>query len=381
VIKGDKGGLYYVPDGADESNTEDQVSVDDATNVDDNPPEPNEIPSDIVDTEEIGFEVPEERLRGSDYLNVGVVAWDMDDSEAVDVDPLVLQFNEPSLDGENIKDILDADPDDLPPIEGYQTESGDIVVTDGNHRAAAAKVAGWDNLDMKLVNLSEFDDISLSAGDMDFRDFVGISESDGDRELQDIEDIDTGDYPDAAVENAQMALDAREETGNPNDCGTRVGWERANQLVNGEDLSEDTIERMASFARHEDNKEQGEEGRADCGWMMWKAWGGDEGIAWAENKSDAIDQARENSAGETGFRTCGTGVTDDDIANAPEWDRPLLEMYQGVTNPESDPSRPTRSRNRRGSPLTVSQSRSWTLRVTSPATKPSELRERSPAPC
>jgi len=161
-----------------------------------------------------------------------------------------------------------------------------------------------------------------------------------DRELQDVEDIDTGDYPEAAVENAQMALDAKEETGDPNDCGTRVGWERANQLVNGEDLSEDTINRMAAFARHEDNKEQSdEEGRADCGWMMWKAWGGDEGVAWAEAKGEEFDTARENSAGETGFRTCGKGVTDDDIANAPEWDRPLLEMYQGVTNPESDPSR------------------------------------------
>ena len=75
-----------------------------------------------------------------------------------------------------------------------------------------------------------------------------------DRTMQDVEDIDTGDYPDAAVENARMALEAREDTGNPNDCGTRVGWERANQLVNGEDLSEETIGRMAAFKRHEDNK-------------------------------------------------------------------------------------------------------------------------------
>jgi len=107
------------------------------------------------------------------------------------------------------------------------------------------------------------------------------------RALKDIEDIDTGDYPEAAVENAQMALDAREETGNPNDCGTQVGWERANQLVNGEELSEDTIGRMAAFARHEQNKEQGEEGRSDCGWMMWKAWGGDEGIEWAQSLTES----------------------------------------------------------------------------------------------
>ena len=132
-----------------------------------------------------------------------------------------------------------------------------------------------------------------------------------DRTMQDVEDIDTGDYPDAAVENARMALEAREDTGNPNDCGTRVGWERANQLVNGEDLSEETIGRMAAFERHEDNKGQGEDGREDCGWMMWNAWGGDEGIAWAQRKQEAFEEARQNSAlsGDTDFRDAAEGRT------------------------------------------------------------------------
>ena len=95
--------------------------------------------------------------------------------------------------------------------------------------------------------------------------------------------------PQAAQENAQMALDAREETGNPNDCGTDTGWTRANQLVEGDELSRDVVARMAQFARHEGNKEQGEEGNADCGWMMWKAWGGDEGVEWAQRKMDQLD--------------------------------------------------------------------------------------------
>jgi hypothetical protein len=128
-----------------------------------------------------------------------------------------------------------------------------------------------------------------------------------------------------------MALDAKEETGNPNDCGTQVGWERANQLVNGEDLSEDTIGRMSNFARHEDNKEQGEEGRADCGWMMWKAWGGDEGIAWAEDKVDEFDNARENSAHN---HKCLGGPTERDKEHLPEWDQSLLSMQQAVTQPD-----------------------------------------------
>ena len=97
------------------------------------------------------------------------------------------------------------------------------------------------------------------------------------------------DYPKAASENAKMALDAREDTGNPNSCGTRTGWARANQLANRENISRDTISRMASFARHEDNKDMSDgEGRSDCGWMMWKAWGGDEGIRWAKRKLDEI---------------------------------------------------------------------------------------------
>jgi hypothetical protein len=100
------------------------------------------------------------------------------------------------------------------------------------------------------------------------------------------------DYPDAAVENARMALDAREDTGDPNDCGTDTGWARANQLDNREALSEDTVRRMAAFRRHQDNAEMSDdEGRADCGWMMWKAWGGEEGVAWAERKVDQLDDA------------------------------------------------------------------------------------------
>lgn len=129
------------------------------------------------------------------------------------------------------------------------------------------------------------------------------------------------DYPEVAQENARMALDAREETDNPNDCGTRVGWERANQLDNGEALSVDTISRMAAFERHEDNKEQGEEGKADCGWMMWKAWGGDEGIEWAQNKLDEIE------AGGTGNKHLSN--------DTPEWDAHYLELFDRIWNSDS----------------------------------------------
>jgi len=94
------------------------------------------------------------------------------------------------------------------------------------------------------------------------------------------------DYPKAAVENAKIALRWAEENG-WSDCGTPVGKARANQLANGESLSRDTIARMASFERHRQNstRELGD----GCGRLMWLAWGGDEGIEWAQRKLKEID--------------------------------------------------------------------------------------------
>ena len=96
------------------------------------------------------------------------------------------------------------------------------------------------------------------------------------------------DYPKAASENAKRALKFREETDNKNDCGTLVGWARANQLAKGEGISADTVKRMASFNRHRQNKDVPyEEG---CGGLMWDCWGGTEGVDWAIRKSEQIDK-------------------------------------------------------------------------------------------
>jgi hypothetical protein len=95
------------------------------------------------------------------------------------------------------------------------------------------------------------------------------------------------DYPKAASDNAKRALKYRDESGNPKGCGTQVGWTRANQLANREPISRDTIARMASFDRHRQNKDVPyEEG---CGGLMWDAWGGTEGVEWAQRKLKEID--------------------------------------------------------------------------------------------
>jgi len=94
------------------------------------------------------------------------------------------------------------------------------------------------------------------------------------------------DYPKAASENAQTALRWADENG-WGSCGTAVGKARANQLANGEAISEETISRMASFERHrQSSKRDLGEG---CGRLMWLAWGGDEGIEWAQRKLRQIE--------------------------------------------------------------------------------------------
>lgn len=96
------------------------------------------------------------------------------------------------------------------------------------------------------------------------------------------------DYPEAATNNAKRALKYKEENGSS--CGTPVGWTRARQLANREKISRDTIARMASFKRHQQNKDVPyDEG---CGGIMWDAWGGDAGINWAIRKLEQIDNKK-----------------------------------------------------------------------------------------
>lgn len=95
------------------------------------------------------------------------------------------------------------------------------------------------------------------------------------------------DYPESASNNAKRALKWAEENG-WGECGTAVGKARANQLANKENISRDTIARMASFKRQQQNKDVPySEG---CGGLMWDAWGGTSGVEWAINKLKQIDK-------------------------------------------------------------------------------------------
>ncbi len=102
------------------------------------------------------------------------------------------------------------------------------------------------------------------------------------------------DYPKAASKNAQTALNWAEKNG-WGSCGTAVGKKRANQLAKGDNISRDTIARMAAFERHRKNskKKLGD----GCGRLMWLAWGGDEGVAWAQRKLKQIDSEKMSACG------------------------------------------------------------------------------------
>lgn len=107
------------------------------------------------------------------------------------------------------------------------------------------------------------------------------------------EDIRLNDYPEAAKENAKRVLKYLEETGNPNNCLTQVGKVRANQLANGENLSEETLNRMKSFlSRHAGNERKGGANAYDegCSNLAIDAWGGLEILPWVEKKLNQLQQ-------------------------------------------------------------------------------------------
>ena len=90
--------------------------------------------------------------------------------------------------------------------------------------------------------------------------------------------------PQGARTEARKGLEWRREF---NRGGTAVGWARARDIANGEQLSPETIGRMNSyFARHEVDKSgegwsPGEKGFPSNGRIAWALWGGDAGKAWA----------------------------------------------------------------------------------------------------
>ena len=100
------------------------------------------------------------------------------------------------------------------------------------------------------------------------------------------------DYPESVKNNAKAVLKWVEENG-WGSCGTDVGKQRANQLANGEPISEDTIKRMYSYlSRHEKDLDSSKGYGDGCGKLMYDSWGGKTALRWAESKINAIEREK-----------------------------------------------------------------------------------------
>lgn len=103
------------------------------------------------------------------------------------------------------------------------------------------------------------------------------------------------DYPEAATNNAKRALKHREDHGS--DCGTPVGWQRANQLAKREKISKDTLVRTFSFLSrakvYDQQKYFDEDGKEICGSIMYDAWGGDAMLRWAKSTIEKMEDKKE----------------------------------------------------------------------------------------
>jgi HK97 family phage prohead protease len=120
-------------------------------------------------------------------------------------------------------------------------------------------------------------------------------------------------YPKAATDNAARALKHRDDNGT--DCGTAVGWTRANQLANRETISDETLVRTYSFLSRAKTYDQGNftdsDGNEICGSIMYAAWGGDEMLRWAKRTIEQMKQDKNESKNERHIKS--VVETDDEI--------------------------------------------------------------------
>jgi hypothetical protein len=123
------------------------------------------------------------------------------------------------------------------------------------------------------------------------------------------------DYPQAATDNANRALEHREEY--DSQCGTPVGWETARILSEREPISVERLPRIYSFLSRAKVYDQGDffdsEKNEICGSVMYAAWGGDEMLVWSEKIYEESEEYKINRAeGErVSFDYDGTLTTDE----------------------------------------------------------------------
>lgn len=109
------------------------------------------------------------------------------------------------------------------------------------------------------------------------RDFVAFTEDFADS---------YNDYPESAKNNAERGIKLNEKIGNK--CATQVGKVRAQQIMQGENLSKETIKRTYSYLSRAKEYYNPDDSEA-CGTISYLLWGGDPMLNWCESKMNNED--------------------------------------------------------------------------------------------
>jgi len=95
------------------------------------------------------------------------------------------------------------------------------------------------------------------------------------------------DYPQVIRDNAARGIRLNEEVNNK--CATQTGKVRAQQLAQGEPISEETIARMYSYLSRAKEYYNPSDTEA-CGTISYLLWGGEEALGWSERKLKQIQE-------------------------------------------------------------------------------------------
>lgn len=144
----------------------------------------------------------------------------------------------------------------------------------------------FENKDWFKKNVIEKEFYGLSVEILADLDFIG--EFDYKYDFSEIKFESYNDYPEAAKENAKRAIEKNLELNNK--CATQVGKVRAQQIIDGENLSIETIKRTYSYLSR--SKEYDNGNWEECGTISYNLWGGDEMLNWSERK---LKQIREEN--------------------------------------------------------------------------------------
>lgn len=101
------------------------------------------------------------------------------------------------------------------------------------------------------------------------------------------------DYPQSAKDAAERGIKLNEKIGNK--CATQVGKVRAQQIMNGENLSKETIKRTYSYLSRASEYYNPDDTEA-CGTISYLLWGGEPMLRWCESKMNNEDFAEMNGS-------------------------------------------------------------------------------------